>query len=920
MANIQSLKNKLPEIQNFSDKYRIDILIFTETWITPEHHMIEIKLKGYQQPMCHIRKYGGVVVYVREGLAFKQLFTKSECNDAVWFELANDTFPTLFGCIYRSPNSTDSNNSKMIDAFQEIHDKYSRGRNFIITGDLNLPHVNWQNYTGSNPTERKFIKCWQDMYLEQMVTKPTRYRHDQTPSLLDVILTNFPETVSNISHHPGFGNSDHEAIRFDIEAASKSTEERPKLDYYCVNESSFRHQLATTNWFRILYGSETDFEISGKTFSDRMQEIINDTVPYSKHNSRNKPWFTNNLKRLYRRKERTWKKVQEHGTAEHWRKFREARKVFNSKKDQEIFKYEDRIISGKKSNIKRYYKYLSSKNPFPKNELNLIEDGKTEIDPRECGNILKKVFKESFSNPSDHEVIPRGLFHRDAEITDMLFTRSDVEEKLRRLKTPKSPGPDLMSNVLLKKFSYELSYPLFLLFRKMCETGTIPKCYKHAIVIPIFKKGSKQDPRNYRPVSLTSCILKVFEKLLLDKMKDFISCENLMTPHQHGFCNSRSTLTNLLSFWHEVTNLADAHSQISIIYTDMSKAFYKIPHNYLIAKLDCYGFRGTILSLLKSYLHDRTQQVSVKGVLSETMEVNSGTPQGGVLSGILFALYVNDLPNVIKHARVFIYADDVKLLMAVNSNDDMRNLQRDIDAKAEWCDSWGLPMNPEKCNYIHYSPRNCATPVLTSYSIKGIEIQKTSTVKDLGVTITDNLKFNEHIDLTVKKVNSEIGRARRSFKCRKLIFLSDLFTTYIRPNLEYCTQLWNPVHSTLIDKLEKTQNRFTRLIPDGRNLSHEERNRRLNITTHEERRLRGDMVFAWEILDNTDHPCKHMLTPDTNSTTRGHSKKLTKKRFSNDIAKQSFTNRIINKWNSLDEEVISSSSQNMFKKRYDSSV
>ena len=204
--------------------------------------------------------------------------------------------------------------------------------------------------------------------------------------------------------------------------------------------------------------------------------------------------------------------------------------------------------------------------------------------------------------------------------------------------------------------------------------------------------------------------------------------------------------------------------------------------------------------------------------------------------------------------------------------------------------------------------------------IQSTPIKKVSKCKDLGVTISDDLKFNAHIEDITKKANSEIGRARRSFKCRKPHFLSDLYKTYIRSKLEYCPQLWNPSHTTLNLKIEKVQNRFTRLIPNGKNLTHEERNDILGITSHEERRRRGDMIFTWDILNDDTHPCKHLLEPDPGNQRRGHSKKLTKQRFNMDIFKHSFSNRIVNHWNSLDERTVAASSKNMFKSHYDSSV
>ena len=916
-TNVQSIRNKIPEIQNFVDDNNIDCLLLTETWVTSEHNLAEIKLRGFQQPICYMRKHGGVCVYVKENISFTEIKTKTTCEDVIWIQFVNDSIPTIVGCIYRSPNSPDVNNRKMIEMLYEVHQSYG-SHNIVITGDLNLPCVDWVAGTSRSNIEKPFIDCFDDMFLEQLVTETTRHRESQTPSLLDVILTNYPESISKITHFAGLGKSDHEVILFDLEIPIKVTNEPPKLDYFRVEDDKFTYFMETTNWYNIFNPLE-NFNTVGENFICRIGNIIHETVPF-RRTSTNKPWFNRKLRKLYRKKERSWKNLKKHGTSLHWDRFRAARNAFNAMKEDAIIKYEKDIIHGKKSNKKRYYRYLSSKNPYPKNEFVLKNQNTLETEPFACANVLKTVFTNAFTDPNETTEVPYLHSRNEKEVTDVTIDPADIQIRLSKLKTPKSPGPDQISNVLLKRFAAQFALPLSLLFNRIIETGTIPVCFKEATVIPVYKKGSKQDPNNYRPVSLTSCILKVFEQILLDTMLDFVEENNIMSPYQHGFYRSRSTCTNLLNFWHDVTKLADIHSQISVIYTDMSKAFDRIPHKYLIAKLDNYGFRGKLLNVLRSYLEHRTQRVAVRTILSDPMDVTSGTPQGGVLSGLLFALYINDLPDVINNARIYIYADDVKLMMPVNNAQDINELQSEINAQSDWCDTWGLPLNPAKCQVLHYVPMNCRSPLQPKYMIKGEDLQLVDHIKDLGVTISKNLKFNRHIDETVKKTNSEIGRARRSFKCRHPNFLADLYKTYIRPNMEYCAPLWNPIQTTLIDKLEKTQNRFTRLLPNARNLSHDQRNQMLGITSHEVRRRRGDMLVTWEILEDDAHICRHLLERDPDTSRRSHSKKLTKKRFNNNISKQSFTNRIINSWNSLNEDVVSSTSKNMLKNRFDTSV
>ena len=253
----------------------------------------------------------------------------------------------------------------------------------------------------------------------------------------------------------------------------------------------------------------------------------------------------------------------------------------------------------------------------------------------------------------------------------------------------------------------------------------------------------------------------------------------------------------------------------------------------------------------------------------------------------------------------------------VNDAADMQKLQEDIDALSAWCRKWGMILNPAKCNYLHYTPPRLRDHFDPAYRIGGHLINRETETKDLGIIISEDLKFGKHIDLVKKKTNSEIGRFKRSFKCRKHAFLSDAYTTYIRPRMEYVVPLWNPSYHTQIEKLEKVQNRFTRLIPNSSNMSHEQRNQCLRISDHQTRRNRGDMVLTWKILNTPDHPCKDILELDSVNRTRSHELKLKKYLATNDIRKHSFPHRVVNQWNSLQSDIVTAPSKNSFKSRFD---
>ena len=196
--------------------------------------------------------------------------------------------------------------------------------------------------------------------------------------------------------------------------------------------------------------------------------------------------------------------------------------------------------------------------------------------------------------------------------------------------------------------------------------GVVPKMMKMANVVPLFKTGDRSCTNNYRPVSLTPIIAKIFEKLINDKMIAHLNHQNVIHPAQHGFLKDHSTNTNLIHFWNDVTKLADKKKEVSIVYTDLKKAFDSVPHDLLIYKLDNYGVRGRTLKWIESFLTDRVQRVIVNDKTSHLASIESGVPQGGVLSGILFDPNINDLPSCLNFMQISMYADDAKLFSPVD--------------------------------------------------------------------------------------------------------------------------------------------------------------------------------------------------------------------------------------------------------------
>ena len=384
----------------------------------------------------------------------------------------------------------------------------------------------------------------------------------------------------------------------------------------------------------------------------------------------------------------------------------------------------------------------------------------------------------------------------------------------------------------------------------------------------------------------------------------------MLSQYQHGFRKNHSTNTNLIYFWDEISSLANIGKEISIIYTDLRKAFDSVPHDLLVLKLEAHGIMGRNIRWLQNYLSYRHQSVIVNGKSSQPILIESGVPQGGVLSGLLFNIYINDMPSKFEYARTYLYADDAKIYAPIPDSESIVKVQKDLDSLATWCAKWRLRLNEQKCFIINYVPQGrSSTPAC--FSINNVPLEIRQQAMDLGIVITDDLKFHNQVLKACKKATQEINRIRRTFTSRNPSFLRNMFTMFVRPHLEYCVQVWNPEYLGDKSRMEKVQNRFTRLLRHGNVMSPKERNEVLGITTHEIRRLRGDLIYIYKMFTSG------LFISSNVTQTRGHSKKLCLERTNNNIRKHSFSVRNILAWNNLHEHVVQSTNLNIFKVRLD---
>ena len=654
------------------------------------------------------------------------------------------------------------------------------------------------------------------------------------------------------------------------------------------------------------------------TILDIYQDIVNKFVPMKKGKKNLKQklyWLTTEVKKAIRERDTQWLKWRDMKTETNWKQYQIKRNKACKAKRMAKWSAEVKVIQKIKTDKKLFYNYIKGKTKR-KTGIGAVqtEDGSLSTSDFETANILNKAFKSVFTIPTKTSVqaASKQSYCETEEGDVTQITVEKIRRAIKKLKEGKAAGPDEISNVFIIRCEDDILEPLHILFNKSFKQGKVPDMWKNAHVTPIHKKGLKCVPLNYRPVSLTSNVCKIMERIVKDRLTKELNDKNWLTNVQHGFRSRKSTTSNLIEFYDIVTTNLDNENSVDIFFFDLAKAFDTVPHERLIEKMVESIGDGYIIRWVADYLNERKQRVVIRGAKSNWLEVSSGVPQGSVIGPLLFLIYVNDMPSGI-NSTLNMFADDTKMTSVVNSEFEKRGIDKDLKILEEWTIQNDMKFNVEKCSVMHCGSKN----EKHDYRIYGQLIRKTVSEKDLGVVINPDMKFKDQISAAIKKANRTLGLIKRNFECINREAFEVLYGVLVRPQLEYAIQLWSPYQTELKNNIEKTQRRATKLVKKIKNRTYEDRLRYLNLMTTQERRDRGDIIMTYNILNKNIDTGNYRLDMSKEKRTRGHSLKLAVTRSRTEIRRNFFTNRIVNRWNKLENQTVTCTSTETFKKAYD---
>ena len=504
------------------------------------------------------------------------------------------------------------------------------------------------------------------------VSQPTRIT-ETSSSCLHQILSNIPDKISNVDISAPVSTNDHctVTIKLRYQCERQYSYERHVWLYKLADFKAFRHALKQADWDSC-FQYKTDVNVIYERWNKLFMQIAHKHIPNRKVTVRlgDKPWYSNELRLLKRRKNRIHKKAKFNNSPIHWHQFRIARNEYCQKLKAAEKQYYINLCDAVETNTFSNKSFWQTAKRFLGNNSDctiptLSHNDEFVTSTKAKAECFNHYFTSKCSLDETGATLPPQLTHHTPVLCDIYISKTQVSDILKSLHPNKAAGPDGIGPKLIKEAGDAIVPSLTRLFNLSLESHTVPLEWKNANVIPIHKKGPKNLVQNYRPISLLSILSKSFEKIIFQVLFNFLIQHKLLSNWQSGFMPGDSTINQLVSMYHIFAEALDNKKDVRLVFCDVTAAFDRVWHTGLLHKLYNIGIKGNLLLWLEDYLSNRTQRVVLQGVSSSWGNINAGVPQGSVLGPLLFLIYINYLPEVVE-SSVRLFADDTTLFVIVD--------------------------------------------------------------------------------------------------------------------------------------------------------------------------------------------------------------------------------------------------------------
>ena len=878
-----------------------DLLFCAETKVTQHRHVSELLVPGFRRPVLVLRGARpnglGLAMYVRDGVAVTRMPAyECSCCEIMAVRVCGQRLNFYIFCVYRSPSTNDRVYDCLLEAMAKVQSVDSRSV-FGFVGDFNCHHEEW---LGSSRTDSHGVSARDFCNLSdctQMVAGPTH----RLGGVLDLVLTDVPD-LCNVSVSAPIGRSDHSHLQIDFQITSTV----PGFDVgrivplkSRVNWVAVRKKVSELPW-QSVYRSDDPVTV----LNDYLSGLLNFYVPKVTIRKRHgdMPWFDESCRSAFKRKQTAYNSWRRSRTELNYQLFRASQRDANLVYDtaKRAFKLRCRDKLAQASNSRTWWCTLKESVFGTESSLPpLMKPGGALVaDPASKADLLSSFFD---SKQSREDI---GLPHScppKPKLSSFAFRSRAVHKLLLNLDSYGGVDPLGFFPLFFKEIAPVFSSKLSVVFRRLLKEGSFPACWRCANVVPVPKEAASSMPKDYRPISITPVLSKVFESLISCRLRRFMEDEALFPRHQFAYRQCLGTCDALLDICCSCQSALDGGSESIVLSIDFSAAFDRVSHVGLLHKLQAAGVGGSLLNVIGNFLSGRIQRVVVDGVRSSAVHVVSGVPQGSVLGPLLFSLYTRDLFEGLDNVLVG-YADDSTLVAHVPRPSDrvavVASLNRDLELIAAWCDRWGMSVNPSKTKAIIISRSRTAYPVFPRLVLNGTTVKVVQELKLLGIILDCKLTYESQIRAIVASTSSRLGILRKvsGLYCDAEV-VTRSFWSFVLPLLEYCSPVWSGAavgHLSLLDRVV----RRAVALSEGEvecDLSH--------------RRRIASLCMFYKIYHNASHPVRQhyppLLVPTriTRLTISMHDYVLSAPRCKTLQYSRSFVPACLTLWNGLSSDV-----------------
>ena len=916
MANIRSIRGGFEELTSMLDAidHHFSIIILNEVWLDPgdEHHFAIDNYDLYSN--CRNRNGGGVMIYCSrliQSRCLSDLDIMSPIMESLFIEIKLQSQTLIIGTIYRPPGCSVREFSLLLQT--KILSQLSTD-NLLICGDLNINLLS--EISNANKT---FADIMIDNNLMNVVTEITR-ETDNTASILDHIWTSLPEIP--YSFVIGHKLSDHYPIGCSI-VLHDETKTRQISFRKCTN-GRIRRFHDEFSQFASGFNIERDKHpnILFRKLIHKLIELINKYFPIVtktvKLKSIKSPWIDKELHSLIEKKYSIYRKCKigllPFNT---YRAYRN--KLTKTIKLAKKIYYEKQFM-GDLSSVTIWNRINKLRKPCkPVAPMEIIENNVVFIDPQEVSKIGNIYFKNSVLELSKNKTVNPNQtnFNKSIPSNPKSFfmaptTPSEIEKIIKSLNENNFKRSEIPTR-LLKEISKPLANILSPLINICFEQSVFPDILKVSELTPHYKKGNRKHICNYRPITKSNPITKIFEYLIYYRLDSFFVQCDLISKPQFGFQKGKSIEGAVVNLLNEINEANSKNSSTAAVFIDLSKAFDCINHSLLLEKLERYGVRGLPLKFIESYFTNRYQYTRVENSKSETVPVTTGVPQGSALGPLFFAIYINDIVKVIKYTKVFIYADDV-VLVDSNSNplNIKLNLENDLSNITNYFEFNDLYINHSKTKWMLFT-RN--TNVTFQIEINGVPIERTEEFTYLGLVIDSKLTFSNHILKLSKRINGINGSLYfLKFKLPEFILIK-LFYALVYPHMHLHILAWGGATESSLNPIIISVNKTIRNICHHE-LHTDEKYLHHNIPTIRNLYKMKVGEFMYKTFKMNKSPLLEDIIPKFEFSHSYGTRKSTLRvpKITTNTNKRFFLYSGVQIWNDLSEFVKNSPSLNIFKK------